>query len=80
MLINNEELSDLRTVEDAVEVPVSYKGTEYICPSCEKAIPTRKQINMSKPPKYASQLNDIIKCCFCSFVFSYSTRAVVLRK
>jgi hypothetical protein len=63
----------------AREISVPYSGTEYTCPSCEMKIPTRKQRPMSKPAKYAHMLNDVLKCPYCSFVFSYRLRAVVLQ-
>lgn len=51
--------------------PVPYRGNEYICPQCRSVIPTRKLILMAKPPRFAHLLNDIIKCCYCNFLFSY---------
>jgi len=73
--------SELSLADRATEVSVPYQGgSEYTCPNCEQQIPTRKQINLAKPAKYAHILNDILKCPFCSFVFSYRSRAVVLRE
>lgn len=71
--------TELHLDDRAVEVAVPYNGLEYKCPNCEQMIPTRKQNNLSKPAKYAHMLNDVQKCPFCSFLFSYRSRAVVLR-
>lgn len=81
-MVKNDQsiLSELHLSEDAREIPVPYSGSEYLCPNCEQHIPTRKQINLSKPAKYAHTLNEIMKCPFCSFIFSYRSRAVVLAR
>ena len=72
--------SELRLVEGAVEIPVPYSGSEYSCPNCERKIPTRKQMNMAKPAKYAHMLNDIQRCPWCSFLFSYRDRTYIVRE
>lgn len=66
--------------ENAREISIPYPGDEYTCPNCEAMIPTRKQRTLSKPAKYSHMLNDVMKCPFCSFVFSYRMRAVVLQE
>lgn len=71
---------ELRLVDGATEVPVPYPGPDYICPNCERPIPTRKQQNMAKPAKFAYSLNDVMKCCWCSFIFSYRSTMYVLRE
>ena len=71
---------DLTVPSDFVEVPIPYGQDEYICPSCGQAIPTRKQINLSKPARYAHMLNDVMKCWQCSFIFSYKTTTVRVLK
>lgn len=64
-----------------VEVPIPYGHDEYTCPSCGKPIPTRRQINLARPARYAHLLNDVQKCPHCSFIFSYKTvTARVLRQ
>lgn len=73
-------VSELFLEGSATEVSVPYTGREYICPDCRKPISTRKQINMTKPADYAHLLNDVQKCPHCSFIFSYRSKAVVLRK
>lgn len=50
---------------------MAYDHDEYICPSCQQPIPTRRQYTLSKPARYAHLLNDIQKCPWCSFYFSY---------
>jgi hypothetical protein len=69
--------TELHLDDSAREVAVPYAGSEYLCPNCEQHIPTRKQINLSRPAKYAHVLNEIMKCPFCMFIFSYRSRAVV---
>lgn len=69
--------TELYLEDSAREVSVPYAGSEYICPSCEQPIPTRKQINLARPAKYAHVLNEIQKCPYCMFIFSYRSRAVV---
>ena len=54
-------------------------GSEYLCPACETAIPTRRQIRLNKPAKYEALLNDLQKCPFCNFIFSWRSEATVLR-
>lgn len=71
--------TELHLDDRAIEVAVPYGGSEYKCPNCEQFIPTRKQNNLAKPAKYAHMLNDIQKCCFCNFLYSYRSRAVILR-
>lgn len=73
------EVSELALLEEVREVPVPYNGHEYVCPSCEQPIPTRKQIRLSKPARWENSLNDVFRCCFCGFVFSPKLTAHVLR-
>lgn len=79
--MSNEPVTttELHLDDRAVEISVPYMGVEYRCPSCETSIPTRKQNPMAKPAKYAHMLNDVMKCPFCNFIFSYRSKAVVLR-
>lgn len=78
--IVNEAATELHLDDRAVEVSVPYAEQEYRCPSCERSIPTRKQNTLAKPARYAHLLNDVQKCPWCSFLFSYRTsKAVVLR-
>jgi hypothetical protein len=72
-------ISELSLNEDVEEISVPYNGQEYVCPNCEQSIPTRRQQYLARPAKYAHILNDVQKCPFCSFVFSYRIRAYVLR-
>jgi DNA-directed RNA polymerase subunit RPC12/RpoP len=65
---------------DAEEVSVPHQGNEYICPSCERAIPTRKQIRLAKPAKYQGALWDVLKCPYCNFLFAPKDRAIVIRE
>lgn len=67
-------------VDEFIEVAVPYPHDEYICPSCQKPIETRKQIMLSKPARFAHMLNDVMKCPHCGIIFSYRTTvARVLR-
>lgn len=59
--------------------PTPYRGNEYVCPNCRSVIPTRKIALMAKPPRFAHLLNDIIRCCYCNFLFSYRRESVGLR-
>lgn len=43
---------------------------EFICPACERDIPTRRQIRMAIPTKYEHVLNQVLKCPWCNFIFS----------
>lgn len=70
----------LALLEEAREVPVPYQGSDYVCPSCEQPIPTRKQIRMAKPAKYEHALHDVLKCPWCNFIFSPRQTATVLSK
>lgn len=60
-----------RRVVDEGDDVAPYVGNEYVCPNCRGVIPTRLLRPLNKPPRYAHLLNDIIRCCFCDFVFSY---------
>lgn len=73
--------SELSLVDDrAREVPIPYGGgSEYLCPACEQHIPTRRQIRLSKPAKYETTLHDVLKCCYCNFIFSPKSTATVVR-
>ena len=44
--------SELTLLDEAREVAVPFNGSEYVCPSCEQPIPTRKQIRLSKPARW----------------------------
>lgn len=72
--------SELALLDEAKVITVPFQGDEYVCPSCEKPIPTRKQIRLAKPARYEEGLNDILKCPYCNFIFSPKTVAVVLRQ
>ena len=72
--------SEITLLEEAREVPVPFTGSEYVCPSCDRAIPTRKQIRLSKPARWEQSLNDIFKCPWCNFVFSPRSVAHVIRQ
>ena len=43
---------------------------EFTCPSCERTIPTRKQIRMAVPAKWEHLLNQCFKCPYCNFIWS----------
>lgn len=58
---------------DFIDVVLPYPKDEYVCPACQQSIPTRKQITLSKPARFAHLLNDIMKCPHCTFIFSYKT-------
>jgi len=74
------QTSELVLVDGVREIAVPFAGSEYVCPECEASIPTRKQIRMAKPTKYEGQLNDVMKCPFCNFIFSPRQVAHVLRQ
>lgn len=65
-----QELFDARRIAPPDGV-TPYVGNEYVCPNCNGVIPTRLLRTLNKPPRYAHLLNDVIRCCFCDFVFSY---------
>lgn len=72
--------SELTLAEGATTVAVPYTGgSEYVCPNCEQKIPNRRLVYLSKPPKFANALNDIVKCCWCRFHFSPRSEATILR-
>lgn len=79
-MVDERLVSELTLAENAKEVSVPYPDPEFLCPNCEKTIPTRLQRNLAKPARYAHRLNDVQKCPYCSFVFSYRSRAVVIRE
>ena len=74
-------MSEISLGDDrARRVPIPHDGgIEYLCPSCESRIPTRRQIRLSKPLKYETQLVDLQKCPFCNFIFGWRTEATVVR-
>lgn len=73
-------VSELVLADQARRVQVPYGGgSEYVCPNCERAIPTRKQIRLAKPAKHEHVLNDVLRCPFCQFIFSPRSEATVLR-
>jgi hypothetical protein len=72
--------AELGLAEEARIVPVPTSGNEYVCPNCERPIPTRKQVRLAKPAKYEGVLNDVFKCPFDNFIFSPKSTAVVLMK
>jgi len=74
---HSRELNLTGELPEFVEVGVPYGHPKFICPSCEEPIGTKQQINFAKPAPYAHQLNDVQKCPFCGFIFSY--RLVTVR-
>lgn len=66
---------------DAHEEVLPYPFDEFVCPKCERKIPTRNQYILAKPAKFAHLLNDVLRCPFCSFDFSYKqpTRKIFSR-
>lgn len=54
--------AELGLAEEARIVPVPTGGNEYVCPNCERAIPTLAQIRLAKPAKYEGVLNDVFRC------------------
>lgn len=74
-------MSEIALNDRARTVPLpSGGGSEYVCPACEQAIPTRKQIRLAKPKKYEAVLADCLKCPFCNFIFAPKEEAIVLRE
>lgn len=71
-------VSELAMREDVRQVAVPFPRAQYQCPSCEAEIPTRKQIRLAKPAKFESELNDILKCPYCAFIFSPKANAFVM--
>lgn len=59
-----------KQVLDPDAPPVLFVGNEYVCPNCRAIIPTRKIVLMAKPPRFAHLLNDVIRCCYCNFIWS----------
>lgn len=78
-LVREIPAEQLIKAQNARQINVPYTGDEYVCPNCERTIPTRKQRNMAKPSKFAHLLNDVQRCPWCSFAFSYRSSAVVLQ-
>lgn len=70
----------LAVLADARIAEVPIRGSEYVCPSCEKEIPLRRQIRLAKPPKYEDALNDVLKCPWCNFLFSPKVTATVVSR
>lgn len=69
----------LESVEGAVQVTVPFGGgNDYVCPNCQRLLPPRRTMFLSKPPMYVHVLNDVIKCSWCKFIFS-PKQATVLR-
>lgn len=70
----------LELLSDARHADTPIRGSEYVCPSCENPIPTRKQIRLAKPAKYEDALNDVLKCPTCNFIFSPRNIATVVSR
>ncbi len=66
-----QQLFEARHVYPEADAAVPFVGNEYVCPNCHGIIPTRLLRTLNKPPQYAHLLNDVIRCAFCDFVFSY---------
>ncbi len=66
-----QEMYESRRIADHADGVAPYVGNEYVCPNCNGIIQTYLLRTLFKPPSYAHLLNDIIKCCFCGFFFSY---------
>lgn len=64
---------DLTLLEQVRDVPIPFPKKDYLCPSCEQPIPTRRQIRFGKPPRFEHLLNDVQKCPWCNYLFSYAT-------
>lgn len=74
------DVSEIGHLVEATRITIPYPTKEYICPECKRSIPTRKQIRLAKPAQYAHTLNDVLKCPYCTFLFSPKpTQATVLR-
>lgn len=71
--------SILRMDQRAVEVATPYVGQAYVCPRCRREIPVENLITLGKPPEFAHLLNTIHRCPYCRLLFSYRSRAVVVR-
>lgn len=71
--------SSLRLHSAAREVAVPYVGQMYVCPRCRREIPPEALITLGKPAEFAHLLNSINRCPYCRFIFSYRSRAVVIR-
>lgn len=50
------------TQSQAERLVEQYPDEEYLCPACEQRIPTRMQVRLAKPARYAERLNDVLKC------------------
>lgn len=75
------EGTDLTALVEAVAVTLPYPGRDYVCPECSNPIPTRKQIRLAKPARHAHELNDVLRCYSCTFLFSpKAVEATVLRR
>jgi len=71
--------SNLRLRHDAREVSVPHVGVNWVCPNCEAEIPPAQILVTGKPARYEHLLNTIYRCPHCRFLFSYRSRAVVIR-
>lgn len=71
--------SVLRLDQRATEVSVPYVGQAYVCPRCRREIPVDQLITLGKPAEFAHLLNSINRCPYCRLIFSYRSRAVVIR-
>lgn len=71
--------SELALNDEVERITVPFNGNEYVCPNCEKSIPNGRLITTNRPPKYAANLNVILRCPFCWWYFSPRNEAFVLR-
>lgn len=71
---------DVSILDDIQQVATPYPRPDYICPACEKPIPTHMQRRMNVPAKYEHELNQCFRCPFCRFVFSPKVGTVTLIK
>lgn len=69
---------EVSILDDIQQVATPYPRDEYVCPECEKPIPTQMQRRLNVPAKYEHELNQCFRCPFCRFVFSPKSGTITL--
>lgn len=79
-VVGDVDVTEIGRIFETMRVSVPYPKRNYQCPECTKDIATRAQIRLAKPAQHEHELNDVLKCPYCNFIFSPRRRiADVLR-
>jgi DNA-directed RNA polymerase subunit RPC12/RpoP len=74
------DVEEIGRLFESTRVTIPYPSRLYECPECKREIPTRAQIRLAKPARHEHELNDVLKCPYCSILFSPKANiATVLR-